>query len=223
MNQNDVASLLTEFLLNDEKSTDRIATLLFGDLDVGKVLKEKATEECMEKYGKSLWSWLDNNTTELIVSSFINYKNTKLCKTEVSSVLLTLARSLESELKFKIFKDFNDEIKTKLSNFKDDYDKTYIECVRKGDYIPGHTMVSKLEWMGNDHAKGVSKALKEYLEYDWDVYLLSKREYTTKAHESMEIRNNNGHADITHDLKKYMPLMELNIEVMSWIKRSYKY
>lgn len=217
MEESKVLELLNRYIVSKDES----------DLSALQLSLEKANQEdegsrsniireCELDFGKELWDHLDEtNTKELIISSCADIVNEKRNHTNASSSFFNMALSMESELKTKIFNDFNSSIKDKIDSFTDPYDKEYVNGLKsKTGFVPVAQMLYKLKYLKN--TGGIPEELRNYLSADWDISSLSNKKAIERAFELAAIRNNNGHGVTNFAYDDWPKVKQLAIKVLDW-------
>ena len=211
-----VTELLNSYLASsDESFLTKLNEALLECNSDDESTRSKINDQCKEEFGDNLWNYLEDNTRELIIGSFADIDHQKEHNLNASSSFSNIASSLESELKSKIFNDFNAYLKKRIDKYSDDYDRQYLEALNSDEgFVPAAMMVRKLKYMKNP--KGISKDLRNFLEGCWNIYSLSDDDKINDAFSLIKIRNDNADGTINKQYDEWSNTEKLTIKVLRW-------
>ena len=184
-------------------------------------LRNKAIELSKKQYGNKLWAFLCDNSKEHIIAANISAPIAVVAGSNLGHSISEIASALETELKNKIFNEFNDKIQPNIDNYKDSFDAEYVKGLKKG-FITTPLMVSKLKFVALN-AKGIAEELRIFIGDNWDTYAISRQEAINKAFKVGKYRSNNGHDSINLNKDEFDEASKLTLETLKWFANCYIY
>ena len=217
METNDVSRYLDLMVTVGSDLSKLQALVEKEDADDNKV-NEKIFAICSKEFTSRVWCQLEDVTKYHIRSAFLDSRTAVISKGSFTSPIQSITEAFESELKYKIFEDFNNEISKYKENYKVSFDQNYIKQFENEDgYFPSTMLLGKLKHVGSFNRQGtIAHDLAEYLRIGWDLYALSSNTGIETAYSLLKIRNKYSHPKVEKNIEVYKKAHQLTIETLKW-------